>query len=399
MIPLKAAASSASFFIALVVNFNAFSQPKSDSLEMELTSFFIKNRLPGLNVTMADANGILYQHSFGYADIRRKKPFDANTVENIGSVSKTFIACAVMKAIEQGYFTLETNINDILPFKVVNPWHPEAFIKVKDLVTHTSGIIDNQEVYRNCYHFEKKGEYSRLLLTMIRTRGYHEKVTDTSLKQFLCNYLSVGGKWYYSQNFSKSLPGRQYMYSNIASSLAAYIVEISSGLSFAAYTERYILQPLHMLHSGWFADSAQLQYYARLYFNSSRSFPLYSLTTYPDGGLRTSAGDLTHFLVCLINGLKGHNDILSSNSFKEMFAAQLPDGIANLDLQKENRGVFWNLYSNGMIDKDGDDPGISTYIFVNRKTGVGGFFLCNRLIDNNDDLVNLLHRCSAKWFR
>ena len=115
--------------------------------------------------------------------------------------------------------------------------------------------------------------------------------------------------------------------------------------------------------------------------------------------LRTSAGDLTNYLIWLINGYKEDNNILNSNSFKEMFTAQLSGGIANLDLQKENRGVFWNLNSNGVIDKDGDDPGISTYIFFNRKTGVGGFFLCNKLIDDNDDLVNLLQRYAAEWFK
>ena len=392
--PVKVITFSLSWLILICLCGTAMGQSKNDSLEKNLLTFFTKNKLPGLHVTLVNANSILYQHSFGYADSKEKKPFDSNTIENIGSVSKTFIGCAIMKAIEQGYFTLETDINTILPFKAVNPFQPEAVISVKDLVTHTSGITDNQEVYKNCYQFQKKGQYSGLLLALMRTKGYKEKVTDTSLRQFLYNYLSVDGKWYSKQNFSENLPGQQYNYSNIASALSAYLIEVKSGMSFAAYTEKYIFSPLHMAQSGWFIDSNRQEQYARLYYNASWTFPLYSLATYPDGGLRTSAADLTNYLMALIKGYAGDSNILNSKSYQAMFTPLLSGEVKDLDLKKENRGTLWNIYKN-VIDKDGDDPGISTYIFFNKKTGIGGFFLCNKLIEDNDDLVSLLHQYAA----
>jgi CubicO group peptidase (beta-lactamase class C family) len=54
----------------------------------------------------------------------------SHIVQNIGSFSKTFIAVALMTAIELGYFTLETDINTILPFLVVNPNVPQQPIRL-----------------------------------------------------------------------------------------------------------------------------------------------------------------------------------------------------------------------------------------------------------------------------
>jgi len=45
-----------------------------------------------------------------------------------------------MKAIEDGYLSMDTKVNDVLPFKVIHPKYPNVPITVWHLVTHTSGI-------------------------------------------------------------------------------------------------------------------------------------------------------------------------------------------------------------------------------------------------------------------
>jgi D-alanyl-D-alanine carboxypeptidase len=39
---------------------------------------------------------------------------------------------------------------------------------------------------------------------------------------------------------------------------------------------------------------------------------------------------------------------------------------------------------------DGDDPGVSSYLFFNPSTGSGGLFLCNKFMDNKQAIVDIL---------
>ena len=61
-----------------------------------------------------------------------------------------------------------------------------------------------------------------------------------------------------------------------------------------------------MNNSGWFLSSIDIKKHAKLYYTGDLYFPLYNLLTYPDGGLKTSANDLSKYLV---NVIKGYNEI------------------------------------------------------------------------------------------
>ncbi|QEH43569.1 serine hydrolase [Chitinophaga sp. XS-30] len=384
--------------LGLQLTFNTcIAQSKLDTLTAELNSAFIRDSLYGLSVALVNANGIVYQKNFGFADIKNGIPYNANTIQNIGSVSKSLIGIAIMKAIELEYFTLETNINDILPFKVINPNHPDDIITIRELTNHTSGIIDNDSIYPNSYKFYPAlRSYDKELMGWIGTKGYQEKIKDANMKDFFYNYLCKEGKYYSRKNFSPDKAGKTYAYSNLGSALAAHLIEIKSGTSYDKFTTQYILEPLKMNNSGWFIDAAQLKSHARLYYNRDKDFPLYSLLTYPDGGLRTSCNDLSKYLMAVIKGYNGDVSLLSNASFKQMFSpmfteADAPEG---LNFKNRNKGVFWNLYSNGTIGLDGDDPGVSAYLFFNPATGLGGLFLSNKFMDDKKDIVELLVRAT-----
>ncbi len=283
------------------------------------------------------------------------------------------------------------------PMKSLTPITQDT-ITIKELTNHTSGIIDNDSIYPNRYTFYPNlRSYNKELLGLIGARGYQEKVKDASIKDFFYNYLSKEGKYYSKNNFSSSQAGTAYNYSNLGSALAAYLIEIKSGLSYDKFTEKYILKPLKMVNSSWFIDTRNLENHARLYYNLDKDFPLYSLLTYPDGGLRTSCNDLCKYLMAVIKGYKGNTFLLSNTSFKEMFAPMFTASNApqSIRLANRNKGVFWNLYSNGTIGLDGDDPGVSSYLFFNPATGMGGLFLCNKYMDDKQAIVELLVRATA----
>ncbi|MDN5288623.1 MAG: beta-lactamase [Mucilaginibacter sp.] len=377
----------------------ADAQSITDSLTNNLHRAFVKDSLPGLCVVLVNAHQIIYQKSFGFADIGNQIPYTINAIQNVGSVSKTVIAMALMKAVELQYFTLETNINDILPFKVVNPNQPDSKITIRELANHTSGIIDNPAIYPNSYRFYPKlRSFDSTALNALSENGYREKVKDSSMRSFFYNYLASGGKYYSKVNFGEGPAGGTSAYSNIGSALVAYLIEIRSHLSYADFTTKYILKPLKMDHSGWFVKSINLKNHAKLYLNQSSYFPLYDLLTYPDGGLKTSADDLSKYLMAIIRGYQGDKTLLNEASFKVMFTVQFTKEHPpkNISLTNRNKGIFWNLYTNGTIGHDGDDPGISTFLFFNPKTGLGGLFLCNKYLPNKQPIIDLLVKAVSK---
>lgn len=147
------------FFIQTVFILSAslsmtFGQSRFDTLTRALERVYQRDSLPGLSVVLVNEKKIIYQHSFGYANIEQQIKYSARSIQNIGSVSKTFAAIALMKAVELGYFDLDTEINMILPFKVVNPNAPTSQITVRQLATHTSGIIDNPSLFYDTYQFD-----------------------------------------------------------------------------------------------------------------------------------------------------------------------------------------------------------------------------------------------------
>jgi len=372
---------------------NGFSQSNFEKLDTDLVQIFTKDTLPGLSVLLVNSKGIIYKKNLGFADLESKKPYTFNTIQNIGSVSKTFIAVALMKAIELNYFTLETDINEILPFKVVNPNHPDDIITVRELANHTSGIIDNPSIYPNSYKFYlNMRSYSKAAFDAVQAIGYQQKVNDTSLRQFFYDYLDEKGKYYNKDNFGKGIAGSTSSYSNIGSALVAYLIEIKSGLSYSEFATKYILKPSKMGDSGWFLSSVDLKKHAKLYYTSGLYFPLYNLLTYPDGGLKTSANDLSKYLINVIKGYYGDQKLLKPKSYRLMFAPQFSNVSPpkDINLSKRNKGIFWNLYTNGTIGHDGDDPGISTFMFFNTKTGIGGLFLCNKYLPNKQPIIDLV---------
>jgi CubicO group peptidase (beta-lactamase class C family) len=369
-----------------------YNQYYLDSVTASLNQYLNTSQVPGYSVVLLNKDGIMYQGGFGYANIGTKELYTPSTIENIGSVSKTFISVALMKAVEMNLISLNTNINNILPFKVINPNHPEDSILVKDLTNHTSGIVDNELVYNSSYFFEKKPDLDTALVSIMKKMGYTSALPKMSLADFMKEYLSPQGKLYSAKNFSNAKRGQHASYSNIGSALVAYLIEIESGMPFDEFSEKYILKPLNMQQTSWYLIKDYMKQYATPYFTRKMPLPLYSLTTYPDGGLRTSALELANYVHEMMNSLNDHPKILKEETVEAMFtpfftSETVPSG---MNLNTRNKGVFWNLYNDGYIGHDGDDPGVSTNILFNK--GLGIIFMTNIYKDDRNNILEMLKK-------
>ena len=349
--------------------------------EAELTTAFneiySKSNIPGFAICIVKHGETVYENAFGKADIDADIPYTNQTIQPIGSISKTFIAAAIVKAIEQGFFTMETEINDLLPFTIINPKHPISKIRIKHLVTHTSGLIDNYEAYFKAYHILNSEKMTTPGAKLFVKEFGIEQRASISLHEFVASYYLPEGKYYSENNFSETPPGIEWNYSNIASSLAAFIIESATGISFSKYVQQNVLEPLQMNNTSYEYDSIATMLNAKLYWDSATPLPQYGNDSYPDGSVHTSIEDLSKYLVEMTKGASADSTKLFSNQYYQLlFKAKLEDGIVP-NLLAENQGVFWFLKEN-KIKHDGSDPGTTCEIEFDAD-GTSGFALLSNI--------------------
>ncbi|GAB2956512.1 serine hydrolase domain-containing protein [Hymenobacter coalescens] len=339
-------------------------QHKADSLTAVLEKRYRSSELPGFGVAIVTKDSVCYQRGFGFADVGQQRAYTPETIQNLGSVSKTVVGVALMKAVEQGLFTLDTPINELLPFAVVHPRYPAQPITVRHLATHTAGILDRPAVYRKSYRFQ---------------RGRAGQAVPP-LADFLRSYFEPRGRYYRAGNFGTAAPGTAYAYSNLGTALAAYLIEVRTKQPFATYAQQHVFQPLQLRTAAWHYDAAQAPSRATNYKHRGRAYPPYSLITYPDGGLHLSGSDLARYLGEILKGYAGEpSALLRPASFRAMLGPQfsaerLPPGLPS---RETNAGIFWVMRANGTIGHTGSDPGSTVFMFFSPATGIGKLLITN----------------------
>ena len=309
------------------------------------------SKIAGMGIAIISKDSVLYKKGYGYSDLKKKKKFTTNTIMNIASISKTFIGVSIMRLVENNQINLDDNINKFLTFHIYNPHHPESIITLRSLMSHTSGIIDNQEIYLSSYHYGND--------------------SPIELGHFIENYLSKNGEIYSENNFSNKDPGKEFIYSNIGAALTGHIVEIITGKPFNIFTKEIIFNPLGMSNTCWFLSEMNRADHAKIYKldskeNKLNEIELYGLTTYPDGGLRTSVNDLAkYFLYFIKKNSSKEKKIISDKKIIEMFSPDHFDFYSN----------FWNIGKT--IGHGGGDPGVSTGMFYLKEDGIGYIFFIN----------------------
>lgn len=389
-------------FILIIVFFFACQDKKTDtkarwnsdqvdSLTQDLQKLYQLGHIAGFGVAIVSEDKTIYAKGFGFANLAAQHFYTKNTIQNIGSVSKTFIGIALLKAQEQGKLHLDDPVNNYLPFKVSNPYHPEIPITLRHLATHTSTITDTEYYDKKAYILEDPTESSNQVLKEIG-EIFNPQAEKMRMEDFLERLLSEGGEWYQTDNYLEERPGSLFKYSNVGATLAARIIEIASGTSYDTFTSQSILKPLGMTTSGWSFKDIDQKKHTLLYHDVDSPLPNYSLVTYPDGGLITSIHDLSKYLIELIKGKKGEGTLLTRDGYQELFRAQLdtthlPDRDEENPYNDEyNSGIFMGITPGGYLGHTGGDPGIVSFMFFDPETGLGKLLMINTSITTQKGL-------------
>lgn len=347
-------------------NISTLPEPDEAMTSAALTTYFTTlaedSEIPGFAVSIVKDGAIVYQNAVGYANIENEVAYTNHTVNFVASLSKTFVGAATAKAISDGHFTLDTNINELLPVPITNPKQPNAVITVKHLVTHTSGLIDNVESYLAHNYYILLGENTSTTgANILKDATGLEQRAGASLEDFLANYFLEDGDLYSTTNFANVKPGEVWNYSNTGTALMGYIIESVTEQSFDDYVKQTILAPLQMNASTFNIDEVNMNATATCYLEEGIPLPKYAFDSYPEGGLYTNNEDMGNYLLEMSNGLSGDaTTLFNTSSYNMLFNYQLADGIVPGNFA-DNHGLFWYSH-NSHWAHGGNDPGVSTYI-------------------------------------
>lgn len=182
---------------------------------LKLNNYFealeINNKFMGSVAILKEGN-IIYSKQIGFTDVETQKKPDSNTKYRIGSISKTFTATLIFKAIEEGKIDLNETINNYFP-TVKN----SNIITISNLLYHRSGIhnFTNEKAYLS-YNTQPKNEKQMLAII---------SKFDSDFK-----------------------PNTKSEYSNSNYVLLSYILEKIYNKTFSEILDEKIINPLNLKH-------------------------------------------------------------------------------------------------------------------------------------------------------
>lgn len=111
---------------------------KFDRAKMNALFALIEKNQKGMGSISISKNGTeVYQHSFGYADLKDSIRASGNTKYRIGSISKTFTAAIILQLIDEKKLTTETKLAQYFP-----ALQNSDKITVEQLLRHRSGLFN-----------------------------------------------------------------------------------------------------------------------------------------------------------------------------------------------------------------------------------------------------------------
>ncbi len=224
---------------------------------------------PGLAVLVAQDGKILFEKSYGLANLEHRVPVLPQTTFRIASITKQFTAAAILKLQEEGKLSVNDKLSNFIP-----GFPRGGDVTLRQLLTHTSGIHDY------------------LQETNILSRATKATTSDAIVEEIKK----------YPYDFD---PGMKWSYNNSGYRLLGYIVEKVSGQNFENFLRAKFFHPLGMSNTGIYRRHLALPHEALGYRRGTNGFdqalwdPSWSGG---DGALYSTVEDLYRWNEGIFNG-------------------------------------------------------------------------------------------------
>ncbi len=183
--------------------------PAASELGRKIDAWLVAAGFRG-SVLVSKGGAVLLRKGYGMADRENGAAYDAETVFDVGSITKQFTAAAILKLEMQGKLHVEDEIGKYF----ANAPDNKRAITLHQLLTHTAGLESD---FAGDYDPVSRDEY---------------------VKRILASKL-------------RSKPGEAYFYANSGYSLLGAIVEIVSGMSYEKYLRENLFLPAGMKDTGY----------------------------------------------------------------------------------------------------------------------------------------------------
>ncbi|MCP9770863.1 class A beta-lactamase-related serine hydrolase [Lacihabitans sp. LS3-19] len=287
-----------SFFL-IFMSFTCISQSFKNDIE---TEFLNNPENIGKGLLVIKDGKVLYKNVSGWADRQNGVLVETNSNFRMASVTKQFTAAAIYLLQKKGNLNLNQNLTEFFPdFCSVG-----KNITVHHLLTHSSGIIDYEEIMPSDLKIQ---------------------LSDKAVLEMVQNV-----------NRTYFAPGTEFRYSNTAFCLLALIIEKVSGEKYDDFLYNEIFKPLGMSKTVVYEtdkDIPNRAYGYALNENKQLFFSDQSLTsaTKGDGGVYTSLDDYEKWF-------RERKTVLGLD-FEKMFK------LSNAKILKENYYSFGWFVSKG----------------------------------------------------
>jgi CubicO group peptidase (beta-lactamase class C family) len=280
-----------------------------------------KQRIPGLSLAVVRDGKVVKEAGYGHANVELQVPATLETMYQLASVTKQFIAAAIMMLAQEG----KLGIDDPVSMHVEGT--PESWkdITLRHLLTHTSGIVRDDGA------------------------GFRGFLTEEGVLK------EIAGK---KLEFA---PGEKWAYSNAGFNMLALVIRKRGGQRWDEFLQERIFTPLEMKATRRYSPAAIIPNRASGYLmvdNVLQNAPA-TPRSLASGGLVTNVRDLAKWDAALYT-----DKFLKPASLEQMWTpVKLKNG-TSIVAQGGGYGFGWSIRivkQHRLVGHGGSRPGFSTF--------------------------------------
>ena len=339
----------------------ALAQSDTDQeLEEIVRRFAERHRLPGLSAGIWRRGEVILRIGVGHQSGPDSRQVDGETVFHLASVTKPFVATAVLQLVTEGKMCLDCPLRRYLPYFSMHG--PGAHrITIRQLLTHTSGIGDTSDFGWTTPEYD-----------------------DGAVERYVRSLASL------NLDFE---PGSSWRYSNRGFDVLADAIAKADGRPFETVIQRRILTPLGMRRSTLLMtdiDSARMAVGHRRDGSLVGYYP-YNRRHAGSSTLHSSLDDMLRWAaVNLKRGTLGRQKILPSSAYNELWRPyrDIRETIAEqtrragylFTYDRLDIGLSWFLpIQDGrqLVYHSGSDPGFASNVLLSPSEQIGVVVLIN----------------------
>jgi CubicO group peptidase (beta-lactamase class C family) len=325
----------------------------NDQLTPRIIEAMETHAIPGLSIGIVHNNDIIYAKGFGYENISTKSPVTTSSIFHMASISKTFVATAVMQLVESGKIGLDEKVIKYLPyFKMTGDDYKE--ITIRQMLGHISGMPNS-----NDYEWDKP--------------QYDEGAIERFVRSLASEKMELR-------------PGEKFRYSNIAFEVLGDVIAKVSGESFCDYQKNHILNPAGMDNSSFLKPRELPENWASPHEMSLKPFLIniypYNRRHAPSSTLHSNALEMCNWaLVNLNRGSFDKKKVLNNATYDELWNPWVKNEVGEI-AKYGDIGLSWfvsEYKGEKTIGHGGSDEGFQTYFIMLPQKSIGVIVMANIL--------------------